>query len=324
MRSLPVSSMTRSEFAKGLVTAAVLLRGPSPVDAFSAGSGMPSKLGGDIAVLGASGRTGGEIVRFCVATGRAVRACTRSGEIDAVALLGAESPLVICVSADVTKPDTLGAAVAGASAVIFTITAPAFGSPREVDWIGLESTARACIENSVPRLVLISGAGVTKQGSPAYRFLNRFGGRMDAKLAGESALRVLYASAPPGITYTIVRPSGLRDADWAAKLPARGPEALEVNQGDEVAGSISRADVAAVAVECATMASAAGSTFEVYDLDSQLATSSLSISGILSDPTAQTVARFVTRERGPAPVPVTGCERRGGNYAALLSGLKKD
>lgn len=321
---MTVSKMTRSEFAKGLVTAAVLLRGPSSVDAFSAVSGMPSKLGGTIAVLGASGRTGGEIVKFCVATGRAVRACTRSGEFDAVALLGAASPLVTCVSADVTKPDTLGAAVAGASTVIFAITAPAFGSPLEVDWIGLESTARACIANSVPRLVLISGAGVTKQGSPAYRFLNRFGGRMDAKLAGESALRALYASAPPGITYTIVRPSGLRDADWAAKLPARGPDALEVNQGDEVAGSISRADVAAVATECASMASAAGATFEVYDLGSQLATSSLSISGILSDPTAQTVARFLTRERGPAPVPVTGCERRGDNYAALLSGLKKD
>lgn len=320
MLSLAFGWVTRREFAVGLVIAAVMVRGSQT----SAGSDISGVLGGKVAVLGASGRTGGEIVKYCVATGRAVRACTRNGEFDAVALLGAASPLVTSVSADVTKPETLPDAVAGVDTVIFAATAPAFGSPREVDLVGLESTARACIANSVTRFVLISGAGVTKLESPAYRFLNRFGGRMDAKLAGESAVRALYARAPPGITYTIVRPSGLRDADWAARLPARGPAALEINQGDEVAGSISRADLAAVAVECAVVNAAAGTTFEVYDVGSKLATRSLSISGILSDPTAQAVARFVTRERGQAPVPVTGSERRGADYATLLSGLKGD
>jgi nucleoside-diphosphate-sugar epimerase len=325
MWSLAFGWVTRREFAAGLVTAAFIFRGsPSWDSETSAGSDISGVLGGHVAVLGASGRTGGEIVKYCVATGRAVRACTRSGEFDAAALLGAASPLVTSVSADVTKPETLPDAVAGVDTVIFAATAPAFGSPREVDLVGLESTARACIANSVTRFVLISGAGVTKLKSPAYRFLNRFGCRMDAKLAGESAVRALYATAPPGITYTIVRPSGLRDADWAARLPARGPAALEINQGDEVAGSISRADLAAVAVECAAMNAAAGATFEVYDVGSQLATRSLSISGILSDPTAQAVARFVTRERGQAPVPVTGCERRGADYATLFSGLKGD
>jgi nucleoside-diphosphate-sugar epimerase len=319
--SLAFGWVTRREFAAGLVTAAFYLSRESQEKSRSDTSGV---LGGHIAVLGASGRTGGEIVKYCVATGRAVRACTRSGEFDAAALLGAASPLVTSVSADVTKPETLPDAVAGVDTVIFAATAPAFGSPREVDLVGLESTARACIANSVTRFVLISGAGVTKLESPAYRFLNRFGCRMDAKLAGESAVRALYATAPPGITYTIVRPSGLRDADWAARLPARGPAALEINQGDEVAGSISRADLAAVAVECAARDAAAGATFEVYDVGSEMATRSLSISGILSDPTAQAVARFVTRERGQAPVPVTGCERRGADYATLFSGLKGD
>ena len=272
---------------------------------------------GGIAVLGASGRTGGEIVKYCVATGRAIRACSRSGKFDSY------SPLITSITADVTKPETLLTAIEGVETVIFAATAPAFGKPSDVDYIGLTSTAQACIAASVPRLVVISGAGVTKLDSPAYKFLNRFGGRMDAKLDGEAAVREAYRSAQPGVTFTIIRPSGLRDADWAEGLPAKGPTALEINQGDEVAGSISRADLAAVCVECAMSDAAAGKTFEVYDAGTALATSSLSLSGILSDPAARAVARFVTREGAPTPVPVTGCEIRGrSDYASLFAKLR--
>lgn len=41
-----------------------------------------------VCVLGASGRTGAEVVRYCVSVGRPVRACTRSGSFDAATLLG--------------------------------------------------------------------------------------------------------------------------------------------------------------------------------------------------------------------------------------------
>lgn len=41
-----------------------------------------------VCVLGASGRTGAEVVRYCVSVGRPVRACTRSGRFDAAAMLG--------------------------------------------------------------------------------------------------------------------------------------------------------------------------------------------------------------------------------------------
>ena len=61
------------------------------------GAGVVSCSGGDgtVVVLGASGRTGAEIVKYCVWRGRAVRACTRSGEFDAATLLAGpySSPL---------------------------------------------------------------------------------------------------------------------------------------------------------------------------------------------------------------------------------------
>jgi uncharacterized protein YbjT (DUF2867 family) len=220
--------------------------------------------------------------------------------------------------ADVTQPETLRSAVAGACLVVFAATASAFGAPAAVDHHGLEDTARACLAAHVPRLVVVSGGGVTKLQSPAYRFLNLFGGRMDAKVAGEEAVRTLYASAPHSLAYTIVRPSGLLLG------PAKGPAALEVNQGDEVAGSMSRADVAAVCVECAFSDAAARATFECYDAGTGLATSSLSLSEILSDPRVSDFARLVTFERGPLPVPVTGYERRAGDFPKLFSQLKPD
>ena len=298
---LLATAITRRELAAaGLGTAAVALAADARTD-------------GMVVVIGAGGRTGLEVVKYCAKLGMSVRACTRGGDFDAV-----ESAQVNPFVADVSKPTTLAPAVAGARVVVFVATASAFGSPAAVDHIGLASTARACIAASVPRLVVVSGAGVTKVESPAYRVLNLFGRRMDEKLAGEAAVRALYASAPSGVEYTIVRPSGLGTG------PAKGAGALEINQGDEVAGSMSRADVAAVCVECALSEAASRTTFECYETGTALATSSLSLSGILSDQRASNLARFATLERDAAPVPITGFERRAGDYASLFSQLKRD
>ena len=106
-----------------------------------------------------------------------------------------------------------------------------------------------------------------------------------------------------------------REAGFAA--------AMVEGEASEFAGINSRADLAAVCVECAMSDAAAGKTFEVYDAGTALATSSLSLSGILSDPAARAVARFVTREGAPTPVPVTGCEIRGrSDYASLFAKLR--
>ena len=242
-------------------------------------------------------------------------------------------PSMTAVTADVTQPDALAAAVMGASTVIFAATASASGEPNAVDNKGLANTATACIAAGVRRLVVVSGAGVTKDSSPAYGFLNIFGRRMDAKVAGEDAVRALYRSSPSSFScscsYTVVRPSGLLEG------PPKGPGALVVNQGDEAAGFITRADVAAVCVQAGDAAGAAGATFEVYDAGTAVATASLSVADILSNPGLAAVVSMVTgqtwrRQRGGSrggdadAVVVTARERRGIDYPSLFEGLQRD
>merc|ERR1712194_786364 len=102
---------------------------------------------------------------------------------------------------------------------------------------GLVSVAKACIKAKVPHLVVVSSGSVSKRNSPVFKFLNLFGGIMEEKIKGEDEVRRLYASVE-GATYTIVRPGGLTED------PERGVAALELNQGDEKSGRISRFDVA--------------------------------------------------------------------------------
>ena len=306
---------------------------------------MAAVSGGDeglVVVLGARGRTGLECVKYCVETKRPVRACVRSGTFDAAALLpfldNGGARLVEPVVADVTKPATLGPAVRGASLVIFAATASASGDPGAVDHLGLASCARACLGARVPRLVVVSGAGVTQRASPAFKLLNLFGRRMDAKVRGEEAVRSMYfeyavssqasqasegsrsgasSSSSSLPAYTIVRASGLGDG------PRKGAAALEVNQGDGKAGAMGRADVAALCVECAASKAAAFATFECYDAGTALATETLSVSGILSDPkSAEFVRRLTNEKREPAAE--SGRECRGESYALLFAHLERD
>ena len=255
-------------------------------------------------VLGANGRTGREIVRSLLRRGMPTRACTRSGTFDARELLGDDAsgavvpwtfPLLQPTAADVTRPETVASATRDARFVFFACTAPAKGDPDAVDRTGLIEVARACVDNNVSRLVVISGAGVTKTNSPAYGFLNAFGGRMDAKRRGETELREVYEGArssggTKGVkpTYTIVRPSGLLDG------PGKGAAAMAVNQGDEAAGFIDRIDVAECAVESALSVNCANVSFEVYELGTAVPTRTLSIADILSDPLTRTVVSVVT------------------------------
>ena len=315
----------------------------------TASSSTPSVL-----VIGASGRTGREIVRECSNRGLSVLAGTQNGQFDVKQLLGDDAvaptvvpwtiPLVQPVEVDVTRPETVENAVMGMmqwapqaneknasssqsddasvtpsihaqpTVVIFAATANAKGDPRSIDQEGLVNVAKACIKNKVSRLVIISGAGVTQknENAPAYKFLNRFGGRMDAKQKGEVEVMEVYMEAervyreeyektqqydtnkpynPPSVSYTIIRPSGLLDT------PAKGPQFLSISQGDVLAGFISRKDVAVSAVEAGLDTTGLNNvSFEVYDSGTAVLASTLSVSQILSDEKLRTAAYVLSGE----------------------------
>jgi len=255
--------------------------------------------GAPIAVLGARGKTGKLIVQQLLAEGKSVRALSyQPFEYDKKDIPSGvdTSSLLTYAIGDVTKPDTLAPAIKGASAVIFAASASKNGGKAQaVDCDGVENIARAAISGKIPRLLVISSGAVTKPDSFGYKVTNLFArGIMGLKLEGENRLRALYASsAPPGVTYTILRPGGLSNDKGL------GVAGLELNQKDTIIGEISRSDVAATAVAAVGAADAADVTFEVYEIG----------------------RRTPLQKDFPEK---SGMERRAGTWGEMFKGLVKD
>lgn len=240
---------------------------------------------GPVVVLGAGGKTGALIVRALAQQGVPLRPTSRSG---------GDVKGVSTVAADVTRIETLEAALNGASAVIFAASASSKGGNAEkVDYLGVENVAKECVRLKVPKLVVISSGAITRPNSLGFKLTNLFGNIMEYKLKGENALKAAYAAAGGGSTYVIIRPGGLIDGQ------AKGSSGVILNQGDAISGEIARADVA----ECAVAAALSNKiprdvTFELYNGDGG--------AGPLE---------------GSLPA-VTGFERRGADYDSIFEGLK--
>jgi len=115
-----------------------------------------------------------------------------------------------------------------------------------------------------PQLLLISSAGVERNArigdDAAKRALDipivqlNPGGVLNHKYKGEAALR--QAALAAGLRYAVLRPTGL-DAG------AESASALQLGQGDAIAGRVSRAEVARVAQLALRCAAAADATWEL-------------------------------------------------------------
>ena len=126
-----------------------------------------------------------------------VRATTRSGR----AILESDSKYVSYAPADVTRYDSLNAAMKGSSGAIFAASASGKnrgGEPQQVEFLGAYNTAKACLASNVAKLVLISSAAVTRPDSLGFKATNWsvtfiYGDRvMDAKIAGEATIRFVH------------------------------------------------------------------------------------------------------------------------------------
>ena len=228
----------------------------------NAAAGIGSSPDSPIVVLGAGGKVGKLCTEILSNQGLYVRASTRSGR----SILDKESPFVSYVPADVTLLESLKNSVKGASGVIFAASASGKkkgGEPTAVDYLGVYNTAKACLDQKVPKLVVVSAATATRPDSLGFKATNYFvkfvyGDHiMDSKIAGEAAMRDLYASAGSK-GYAVVRPGGLNDKKTV------GPAKVHVSQGDVYASEISREDVALVTVATLLKGSTTdGVTFEL-------------------------------------------------------------
>jgi len=204
-----------------------------------------------VLVAGATGRTGRQILdqlrrdpRFAIRPmARDVAAARRE--------VGAD---YAWVEGDVTRPETLGPAMAGVRFVLCAIggterSGP--NSPEFVDYGGVRNLTDAARDAGVRQLVLESSMGAGSGGGVLGMLLNLLSGdALEWKSKGEAHLR------GSGVPYTIVRPGGLVDEPG-------GLTGLDLQQGDAGSGRIARADVAAVMIAALATPAALRKTFEV-------------------------------------------------------------
>ncbi len=200
-----------------------------------------------IVVIGGSGRTGQRTVQQLVDAGVNVRATTRD-----IAKASAEiSADFNWVTVDVTQPETISAALDGATYVISTIGNGQM--PEQIDYQGVVNIVDAAVAaETIKHMTLVSSAGVTHKDHYLNKMLNNV---LQWKLKGENHLRT------SGLNYTVVRPYGLQDElDVSSKFAS-----ILMDQGDDIMpnGIVSRVDVAKVSIASLTNPDANRKTFEI-------------------------------------------------------------
>lgn len=213
-----------------------------------------------VAVAGATGGCGVEIVNLLKERGVPIRALVRNPE-KAASIAG---PGVTLVEGVLSNPAPLEELVAGARSLVITIGAGPQRregpdgkpevfflpgqTPAEIDYAGNVLLVEAAKRAGVEHIVMLSTLNVTN----FDHFLNKMGGgrTLEWKLKAENHLR------GSGLTYTVVRPGGL-NAGSAEK--AR----IVIGQGDTLQGSVSRRLVAAVTVASLDCPGARNRTFEL-------------------------------------------------------------
>lgn len=183
-------------------------------------------------VAGATGETGRRVVRELVARGRPVRALVRNRD-QAQAILPETVELVV---GDVGDRPSLVQAMEGCDVVLSATGArPSLDltGPYQVDYLGNKNLVDAAKQAGIQQFVMVSSLCVSKFFHP----LNLFWLILHWKKQAEDYLR------ESGLTYTIVRPGGLRNDEDTGAMQ------LVMQSADTLfEGSLPRTQVAQVCV----------------------------------------------------------------------------
>ncbi|AUB38943.1 hypothetical protein COO91_04923 [Nostoc flagelliforme CCNUN1] len=196
-------------------------------------------------VAGAMGETGRRIVQELIARNIPVRALVRDIE-KARGILSPEAELVV---GDVLQPESLTAAL-GDSTVLLVATGakPSFDptGPYKVDFEGTKNLVEAAKAKGIEHFVLVSSLCTSQLFHP----LNLFWLILVWKKQAEEYIQ------KSGLTYTIVRPGGLKNEDNSDAIVMQSADTL-------FDGSIPRQKVAQVAVEALFEADARNKIVEI-------------------------------------------------------------
>lgn len=198
-----------------------------------------------VLVVGATGQTGKRIVQELVEQKIPVRALVRDVN-KAKELLPQDSELFV---GDVLKTDTLTAAMTGCNQLICATGAtPSFDftQPYKVDYQGTKNLVNVARKNNIEQFVIVSSLCVSKFFHP----LNLFWLVLWWKKQAENYLQ------KSGLTYTIVRPGGLKNEDNTDKIVMSSADTL-------FEGSIPRQKVAQVCVAALSQPEAKNKIVEI-------------------------------------------------------------
>ena len=196
-------------------------------------------------VAGATGETGRRIVQALVEQQIPVRALVRDLE-KARAMLPAEAELVV---GDVLNLGSLREAIADCTVILSaTGAAPSFDptGPYKVDYEGTKNLVDVGKEKGIQQFVMVSSLCTSRFFHP----LNLFWLILVWKKQAEEYLQ------KSGVTYTIVRPGGLKNEDNSDQIVMSGEDTL-------FEGSIPRTKVAEVCVAALLQPSAQNKVVEI-------------------------------------------------------------
>lgn len=197
-------------------------------------------------VAGATGETGRRIVEELVKRNIPVRALVRD-LARGREVLPAEAELVV---GDVLQPESLTAAVADSTVLLCATGAkPGFDptGPYKVDYEGTKNLVDVAKAKGIEHFVLVSSVGASQLLHP----LNLFWLILVWKKQAEEYIQ------KSGLTYTIVRPGGLKNEDNSDPVVMYKPDTLSLS------GSIPRQKVAQACVEALFQPSAHNKIVEV-------------------------------------------------------------
>jgi uncharacterized protein YbjT (DUF2867 family) len=196
-------------------------------------------------VAGATGETGRRIVQELIARNIPVIALVRDTE-KARGILSPEAELVV---GDVLQPETLTAALGDSTVLLIATGAkPSFDptGPYKVDFEGTKNLVDAAKAKGIEHLVFVSSLCTSQLFHP----LNLFWLILVWKKQAEEYIQ------KSGLTYTIVRPGGLKNEDNLDAIMMQSADTL-------FDGSIPRQKVAQVAVEALLEADARNKIVEI-------------------------------------------------------------
>ena len=191
-----------------------------------------------VAVLGAGGGVGRQVVHTLIQQGHAVRALVRKQEqADALEHLGA-----VTVLGDLTGD--WAAVLEGTDAVIWAAGAGASGDFEQIDGQALKQVSDRLAVGGPKRLIVVSSMGVDRpEQMPPF-----LGSVLRVKAVSDAHVQASTRDV------TIVRPGGLTNEQGSGRVSAGS-----LVQG----GMIPREDVAAVVLACLNDTGTIGKTFEV-------------------------------------------------------------